>query len=37
MFVENNVIQQLRRAVDDVQLIERPSLQYSFFSARNIP
>ena len=31
MFVENNDIQQLRHAGDDVHWNERPSLQYYFF------
>ena len=35
MFVENNDLQQHGHAGNDVHLNERPSLQYSFFSARN--
>ena len=31
MFVENNVIQQLGHAGDNVHLNERPSLKYSFY------
>ena len=36
MFVENNVMQQLGHAGNEVHLNKRPSLQYSF-SARNTP